>query len=263
MKKHDIDLRSNETELKDIEIDLLLEIHKNMPRQGAGRNKYTEKAYNMIPKIEKPNILDIGCGPGMQTIKLAKISYGRVIGIDIFDQYLDQLRELIKKEHLENKVEALNQSMFDIKFPEKYFDIIWAEGSIFIIGFEKGLIKWKKYIKEKGYLAVHDLAWIRKNPPREIRDFFNKTYPAMKTVEENLELIKKSGYNVLGNFALPEDAWWEFYYDPLQKRLNRLKEKYQNNKKAMEFINKEQLEIDLYKKYSKYYSSVFYVIQKK
>ena len=75
----------------DIDWELLLEIHKDMPRQGSGRDKYTQKAFEFIPKIDHPKILDIGCGPGMQTIKIAKLSGGEVIGIDIFQQYLQTL----------------------------------------------------------------------------------------------------------------------------------------------------------------------------
>ena len=70
--------------LMDIDMELLLEIHKDMPRQGSGGDKYTQKAFEMMPVIKQPRILDIGCGPGMQTIKLEKLSNGKIIGIDIF-----------------------------------------------------------------------------------------------------------------------------------------------------------------------------------
>ncbi len=30
--------------------------------------KYTRKAYQMLPKMDKPRILDIGCGTGIPTI---------------------------------------------------------------------------------------------------------------------------------------------------------------------------------------------------
>jgi ubiquinone/menaquinone biosynthesis C-methylase UbiE len=243
--------------------DLLLEIHKNMPRQGSGRDEYTQKAFEMIPQINNPRILDIGCGPGMQTIKLAKMSNGRVIGIDIFDQYLTQLRELIDKEKLHDRVEAVNQSMMDIKYPKETFDIIWAEGSIFIIGFEKGLTDWKKYIKSNGYLAVHEMAWLKNKPPAELTDFFNRVYPSIKTIEENLEIIRKCDYTIIGYFPLPNDAWWEFYYNPLQKRLDKLSIKYKDDPKSMEMINLEKREIQLYKKYNKCYGSVFFIMQKK
>jgi ubiquinone/menaquinone biosynthesis C-methylase UbiE len=247
-----------------MEIDwkLLLEIHKDMPRQGSGRDKYTQKAFEMIPVINKPKILDIGCGPGMQTIKLAKISNGKIIGIDIVEQFLEQLNESIKEEKLKDRVIAVNQSMLEIKYPEESFDILWAEGSIFIIGFEKGLSEWKKYIKPNGYLAVHEMAWLKNNPPKEISDYWKRVYPAITTIEDNLGIIEKCGYRIIGHFPLPEDAWWELYYTPLEKRLKDLKIKFKDNPKAMEMLEETQLEIDLFRKYNSWYGSVFYIMQK-
>ena len=247
----------------DFDFEIIRQIHKDMPRQGAGRNKYTQKAYEMIPPIVKPRILDIGCGPGMQTIKLAKMSEGEVIGIDIFEQYLDQLRESIRKENLEDRVNAENMSMTEITYPEKYFDIIWAEGSIFIIGFEKGLLEWKKYLKGNGFIAIHDMAYIKDNPPKDLEDFWQSTYPEIKTFNEHIEIIEKSGYKVLGYFPLPDDAWWEFYYNPLQKRLPGLKQKFKDNPKGLEYIDFTEVEIEMHKKYNKWYASVFYIMQKK
>ena len=217
----------------DMDFKLLLEIHKDMPRQGSGRDKYTQKAFEMIPKIDHPKILDIGCGPGMQTIKLAKLSDGKIIGIDIFEQYLDQFQELIEKENLQDRVKAENQSMFDMNYPVESFDIIWAEGSIFIIGFEKGLLDWKKFINANGFLAVHEMTWLKDDPPEEIKNYWQNVYPAITTIEENLKIIEKCGYKLLGYFALPEDAWWDFYYTPLEKRLKKLEVKYKDDPKAM------------------------------
>jgi len=117
--------------------DIFFEIHKDLPREGSGRDEYTQKAFEMIPKINQPNILDIGCGPGLQTIKLAKMSNGKIIAIDIHQPYLDQLKQTAKKEKLLDRIDIVNKSMVDMDFPEEYFDIIWAEGSIFIIGFDK------------------------------------------------------------------------------------------------------------------------------
>jgi len=242
--------------------DIFLDIHKDMPRQGSGRDKYTQRAFEMIPKIMHPKILDIGCGPGMQTIKLAQLSGGEVIGIDIVPQYLNQLQALIEKEHLQERVTAVNQSMSGMAFPKESFDIIWAEGSIFVIGFERGLSEWKKYIKPDGYLAVHEMAWIQNDPPKEIVEYFKNVYPAITTIGKNIELIKKCNYKLLGYFPLPEDAWWELYYEPLQIRLDDLRIKFKDNPKAIEMINQEQVEINLFRKYNKWYGSVFFVMQK-
>ena len=242
--------------------EIFFNIHKDLPRQGSGRDEYTQKAFEMIPPIKKPKILDIGCGPGLQTIKLAKLTDGTIIGIDIHQPYLDQLNKTAEKEQLSHKIKAINKSMFNMDLPKKHFDIIWAEGSIFIIGFEKGLTEWKQYIKPNGFLAVHEMTWLKHDPQKEINDYWKKVYPTITTIENNLKIIEKCGYKTLGHFALPDDAWWELYYDPLEKRLKKLKQEYKNNPEALEMIDEEQKEIDLYRKYYKWYGSVFYIMQK-
>ena len=45
--------------------------------------QYTRMAFESIPRIDNPRILDIGCGTGMPTLELAKLSNGKITGIDI------------------------------------------------------------------------------------------------------------------------------------------------------------------------------------
>ena len=92
----------------------------------------------MLPKLYKPHILDIGCGSGIPTIELAKLSNGGVIGLDVSQPLLDRLTRKIKEAGLSNRVKTLKCSMFDMPFPDESFDIIWSEGSIFIVGFKEG-----------------------------------------------------------------------------------------------------------------------------
>ena len=243
--------------------EIFLEIHKDLPREGPGRNKYTRKAFHMLPSIKNPKILDIGCGPGDQTIELAKISNGKIIGIDIYKQYLDDLNSKIIKQNLETKIKVMKQSMFEMDFLKESFDIIWAEGSIYIIGFEKGLIEWNKFIKPDGFLVVHEMTWLQDNPPDKIFNYWRKMYPGITTIEKNIQIIKKCKYDLINHFPLPEDAWWDLYYTPLENRLNLLRKKYENNPHALKTINAEQEEIDLFRRYNKWYGSVFYIMQKK
>lgn len=242
--------------------EIFFDIHKNLPREGSGRDEYTQKAYEIIPKINKPIILDIGCGPGLQTVKLAKLSNGTIYAIDNHQPFLDQLKKTAKENNLINRIKIINKSMLKMDFPEDFFDIIWSEGSIFIIGFERGLNEWKKYIKKDGYLAVHEMAWLKSNPPKEIKDYFDEVYPSISTIDKNINIIRKCGYKILGHFPLPEDAWWDFYYNPLEKRLEKLKLKYKNNSEALEIIKEQEKEINLYRRYNQWYGSVFYVMQK-
>lgn len=243
--------------------DILSEIHQDLPREGPGRNKYTRKAFQMLPKLDKPRCLDIGCGAGGPTLELAKLSRGEIIGIDINQTSLDRLVRKIEEAGLSDRVKAVNCSIFDMDFLDESFDIIWSEGSIFIIGFESGLKEWRRLLKPSAFLVVHEMTWLRPNPPKEIYDYWKRLYPGIKTVKENLEQISSCGYDLIGHFTLPEDVWWIVYYGPLEKRIKELHEKYIDKPQALAILCKEQHDIDMYKKYYKWYGSAFFVMQKR
>ena len=241
---------------------IFFEIHQNLPREGPGRNKYTRKAFRMLPELDRPRILDVGCGTGPPTLELARLSEGEIIGIDIHRPYLDEFDRKIREAGLSARVKALHCSMSEIDFPDESFDILWAEGSIFIIGFERGLKEWRRFIKPRGFLVVHEAVWLQDNPPQEIQQYWRINYPGIKTVDENLKQIPGCGYDVIGHFALPEDAWWIEYYNPLGNRISKLREKYRDNPVALRELDNEQREIDMYRKYRRWYGSAFFIMQK-
>ena len=73
-------------------MNIFFEIHQGLPREAPGSNDCTRKAFRMLTDLpEQPQILDIGCGPGMQTIELAHLSSGHVIGLDKHKPFLDEL----------------------------------------------------------------------------------------------------------------------------------------------------------------------------
>jgi len=123
----------------------LYRIEKDYIRENL--NKYTRKAFKLLPKCKNPHILDIGCGTGVPTIELAKISDGHVIGIDIDVTSLNLLQIKMKETGLNNRMSVIKDSILTMDFPEESFDIIWAEGSIFVIGFENSIKKWRRFLK--------------------------------------------------------------------------------------------------------------------
>jgi ubiquinone/menaquinone biosynthesis C-methylase UbiE len=218
----------------------------------------------MIPKLsDVPKILDIGCGTGIQTIDLAQLSGGYITALDNYEPFLKILRHRAESVGLKERITTLNGSMFELSFPNNSFDLIWAEGSIYIIGFEKALKDWRKFIRPDGYLAVSELSWLKPEPPEKLIIFWNQEYPGIKTIEENLELIRSNGYHLLGYFIEPDEAWWNDLYEPLEDNVKKLRKKYKGNLKALEIIDTTETEIQLFKNYSEWYGYVFFVMQKK
>jgi SAM-dependent methyltransferase len=242
--------------------ETVFEIEKELLRESLC--KYTRRAFQMLPKLDKPRILDIGCGSGGPTLELARLSQGEIIGIDIHQPSLDRLSRKIEQAGLSGRVKAVNCSMFNMDFADESFDIIWAEGSTFIIGFERALKEWRRFLKPKGFLVVHEMTWSRPDPPQEVYNYWKGLAASgIRTVPEYLEQIPACGYDVIGYFALPEDAFWIEYYGPLERRIKELRAEYIDDPKALAILDKEQHEIDIAKKYHEWYGSAFFVMQKR
>ncbi|MHA1471957.1 MAG: class I SAM-dependent methyltransferase [Promethearchaeota archaeon] len=204
-------------------------------------SKYTIEAFRKLPKLEKPRILDIGCGSGVPTMELARLTDGKIIGIDIDQESLDRLSRKIEQEGLTDRVKAIKCSLINIKFPDNSFDIIWAEGSITSLGVEKSLRGWNSILKPKGFMVIHD----------EIKHFFKKR-----------DKVASCGYKMIEHFSLPEEAWWEEYYRPLEIKVKKLYKKYSNDPAALKVLNLHQTEIDIVKASPKSFQSVFCIMQK-
>ena len=203
--------------------------------------KYTRKAFHILPQIDKPRILDIGCGSGIPTLELARLGQGETIGIDIDQSALDNFAIKIAEVGLRDRVQALNCSLFNLDFPEETFDIIWSEGSIYAIGFERGLHEWKRFLKPGGYLVVHD---------------------EQGNVREKLGLVSDCGYELIGHFLLSQDTWRTEYFDPLEKLVNEFQTKLTDDSKTSEELHQAREELAMFRKNPERNSSGYFIMKR-
>ncbi|MBC7085953.1 MAG: class I SAM-dependent methyltransferase [Methanomethylovorans sp.] len=242
----------------------IFEIFEGLPRQGPGSNRCTEKAFRLIPSIPYARILDIGCGVGMQTNHIAEICDDcQITAVDIYQPYLDELRQRAAKKGLRDRISTVIASMDDLPFEDNAFDIIWCEGAIFVMGFEKGLEYWKRFLKKEGFLALTEAVWFTDTPSDEVLQFWQECYPAIKSIPENEKIIETAGYKIIGKFRLPASTWWDDFYVHLQKRLDEIEDKFKGNTEAESVITFSRKEIEIFQKYQDEYGYVFFVLQKK
>ena len=219
--------------------ETLFQAKKELVRERL--NKYTRKAFHMLPILDKPRILDVGCGSGVPTMELARLSNGTIVGFDIDQSLLNLFVKKIMKLGISDRVKAIKCSIFDMEFPDESFDIIWAEGSISVTGFKKGLQEWKRFLKPNGFVVVHD---------------------EKGNIEEKLKQISSCGYELLDYFILDEDTWWAEYFAPLEKLICETRTKYADDPNVLEQLHNAQWEIDVFKKNPQLNSSAFFIMQK-
>lgn len=246
------------------ELELIVDLNKNSDRQGPGSEGETLKALELID-LQKQNdlkITDIGCGSGGQTITLAQNITGQITAVDLFPEFLYELNEKSRKLGLEKKIKTLEKSMEDLPFNKEEFDIIWSEGAIYNVGFEKGINKWKDYLKIGGYFAISEITWITNSRPKEIEDFWTQEYPEIDIASNKIKILENNGFTLKGYFYLTQDSWIDNYYKPMEARFETFLERHNNSKLSKEVVSEHKKEIDLYQSYKDYYSYGFYIARK-
>jgi ubiquinone/menaquinone biosynthesis C-methylase UbiE len=239
-------------------------VFEGLPRQGPGLDDATARAFHTIPDLpEHARILDIGCGSGMQTLALARLAPGAtIIASDIHQPFLDDVTDRVEKAGLGGRITTLRASMDDLPFPEESFDLVWAEGSAFVMGFREALSSWKRLLKPGGYLALSELVWFTHTPTQECREYFAHQYPPMVHEEEAQKMIRDAGYAILSTFRLPDAAWWDHFYLPLSRRLELLKAQYPDDQEVQALLASFEEEIEVFRIHSREFGYSFFVARK-
>ncbi|MCK5219901.1 methyltransferase domain-containing protein, partial [bacterium] len=226
---------------------IFFEIYEHLPRGGPGDAESTGKAFALIKNLSgHPEILDVGCGPGRQTLDLARISPGKIVAVDNHLPFLERLKAAAQRAGLQERVRVEEADMFHLPFEKEAFDLIWSEGAIYNLGFENGLRILGAFLKPGGYLAVSEAVWLKKHPPKELKAKWDEEYPAITDIPENLTMIGKCGYVLLGNFTLPKSSWMDDFYTPMEARIVEVKKRYQHDQEVMDMMPYFQNEIEIY-----------------
>jgi len=152
--------------------------------------------------------------------------------------------------------------MDDLHFQKDELDLIWSEGAIYNIGFEKGLNYWGGFLKKGGYVAVTEASWFTDERPYEIEKFWADAGCELNTTGSNVLIMQKAGYIPVAAFALPEKCWTDNYFAPRDAAENALFAKYAGNETFEAYMKDEKYEVELFSKYSRYYGYVFYIGKK-
>jgi len=260
MKKDD---NNKNKSIHDFDLNLICELHVGLERQGPGSPEMTIKALSFLDNLNKiSRVVDLGCGTGGQTMVLAQNITGNITGVDFFAGFINIFNDNAKKLNLQERVRGIVGSMESLSFQKEEFDLMWSEGAVASIGFEKGLNYWKDFLKKDGYIAVTYESWFTDERPVEIEKWWVDAVPEISTIGHNISIMQKAGYSLIAAFTLPEKCWTDNYFIPREAAGKALLEKYTGNKTVEAFIANMKYEAELYSKYKQYYGYVFYIGKK-
>ena len=246
------------------ELDLLVDLHRDGPRQGPGGDDATRLAITLagLGAGKDLRIADIGCGTGAATFVLARTLDATVTAIDFLPAFIDELAAAAARAGLGERIEARVATMEALPFEPQSFDAIWSEGAIYNMGFTRGIQAWRRYLKPGGILAVSELTWLTRTRPAELEQHWLQEYPEVDTAAAKMAVLEANGYSPVGYFPLSQRCWLDNYYLPLQGRFAAFLSRHPNSDAAAAIVAAEEAEIGLYERNAAFVSYGYYVARR-
>lgn len=243
--------------------DIFFKVYENLPRQGPGNRACAARALGLCRELPKfPAIIDLGCGVGGQTLQLAELTSGSIVAIDSHAPSIERLQAAIAERGLLQRVSVIIGDMARLEQPPESFDLVWSEGALYSIGLRNALHVCHGLLRPGGYLAFTDAVWRKENPPFEIRTGFDLDYPTMGWLDDDVAAIQDCGFELVGHFTLPDEAWWDDFYTPMENRIAELRGKYAHDVQALAILDQLAEEPAMHRLYSDFYAYAFFVARR-
>lgn len=256
-------MKDNSKTIVDFNFSLIADFFARLNRQGPGSEDVTKRALSFIDNLaDVKKMVDLGCGTGTQTLTLAENTDAHITAIDLIPEMIEVFDGRIKETKLEQRISTVVGSMGESPFAENSLDLVWAEGSIYNIGYNYGLKYWHQYLKKGCYIGVSEASWFTEERPDEIQEFWDTNYPEIDTIPTKIAQMRDAGYTPVAHFILPETCWLDEFYAPMPKVAEEFLIRNAGNKIAEEFMQMNSHEVELYKRYKEYYGYVFYIGKK-
>jgi serine/threonine-protein kinase HipA len=242
-------------------VDAFATLHRGLPRQGPGHDDVTRDALlRLPPPPPRPVVFDLGCGPGRQTLVLARALETRIVAVDLHQPFLDQLAASAKEQGLSHWIETRCADMGALDVPCESVDLVWSEGAAYILGFAEALRRWRELLKPDGILAVTECTWLTDDRPEEAQTFWSENYSDMGTIAGNCRRAELIGLEVLDRFPLPAFAWWDDYNTPLLDRIAALRPVASGD--LIDLLDETEREIEVFRRHGHSYGYVFYLLSR-
>jgi len=242
---------------------IFFEVYENLPRQGPGNRACAARALGLCRDLRpRPAVLDLGCGVGGQTLQLAELTSGSIVALDSHAPSIERLKAVLADRGLCRRVSAIVGDMARPGQPPGTFDLIWSEGALYSIGLRAALRVCHGLLRPGGYLAFTDAIWRRDSPPPEVKAMFDLDYPAMGWLDDDIAAIRECGFELVGHFTLPDEAWWDDFYTPMQQRIEQLRAKHAADTEALAVLDQLAQEPELHRRHSACYAYEFFVTRR-
>jgi trans-aconitate methyltransferase len=241
-------------------LERFLAMYGALPRAAPGSDEATRAALATLPKGARKTILDLGCGPGAQTMSLAgALPNSDIVAVDVLPSMVVETARRSRAAGAANRIVAAVADMAAPPVAHGSQDLVWCEGAIYFLGVTTALRTWRPYLTGSGCVAFTEPVWLRCDPDEEIAIWWSTEYPAITDANGVRQAIRDAGYRVIDSFVLPAEAWWTDYYGPMEAKIPEFLAEYRRDEIALEIAAAAEKEISMFRRFSDAFSYAFFI----
>lgn len=184
----------SDAELRELPNTFFYTMHR---QQWAIRANLSEKLISYLSKGKtEPKIMDLGCGNGWLSAKMAEIKDSQVVGVDINMTELEQAAKVFPHKNLE----FYFGDIFEDIFPKKEFDyIILFETICYFHKLDKLINRCREYLKDEGEIHILESPFFQEKEIEEAQKDMAVYYEELRA-EEMIEYHHFHERQVLHNY---------------------------------------------------------------
>lgn len=204
--------------------DAFMRVFGDLIRQGPGTTASSLRALEIVRPLlpAAGEVLDVGCGTGASTRVLARYLDRPIRASDVFQASIDIARRRAELVGLDDRIAFEVASLDEPGIAPGTAALIWCEAAAYSVGVGRALEAWRGLLMPGGIAVFSELVWLGDHRPVEALQFWDREYPGMTDWATLRTMVADKGFELIGDFVLPADDWWESYYLPLASRLDAL-----------------------------------------
>jgi SAM-dependent methyltransferase len=242
--------------------EIFLDLFLALPRQGPGSLACTARALALCRGLPAaPVVLDAGCGAGAATLHLATLCGGTILALDVLPRAVERLRQRSVAAGLAGRIRPIVGDLGRPPFAPESLDLVWSEGALYNLGIESALERLRPLLRPAGHLAFTDAVWRTTEAPEEVRAAF-ADYPQMGLASDLVAVVQRCGYELLDHFPLPDEAWWEDFYTPMEARIGELRARHAADPAALQALDVLAAEPELHRRHAASFGYEFFVLRR-
>ncbi len=141
-------------------------------------------------------VLEVGCGTGMNTCRLAEKIGCHVVGVDLSEQMVSWAQRRVERKELSGRVSVRVADAQELPFEDATFDAMLCESvTAFVPDKDKALSEYRRAVKPGGYVGLNEGTWVRGEPPQELAEYVRQWMAGadFRSAEGWRSLLEKAG----------------------------------------------------------------------